>query len=194
MTYKTINTKKYRTGNGKFFESQCDAFRCGPVSIINAIRYTKPHYVIGPATRRSICVTCDSRLVHDDGFEGTKPEKITDAITKIWPKYIYKTGYVDSCNLIADPSYKSFIILFAVEIIADNIHTKAVKKRPSNVDPLNKYYHYVFMYRKNNTFYIQNDNENKETRYETNDMINTYMNSTIYPRFKYQLPQVWALE
>ena len=172
--YSSIQTNIYKASRKQWFEAQIDPFRCGPVSIINAIRYTKPLYVIGPATRRSICVTCDAKQTHQDGFEGTKPANIMRAINKLWPTNTYVTGSNSSYNLINDPTYNTFILLYAYK----------------------KFYHYVFMYRKNNMFFVQNDDVNDaiETRVAKEDVQKLYLRAAIYPNFNYSLPQVWALE
>jgi len=199
-----METTLYKGVGGNLFESQNDSFRCGPVSIVNAIRYTKPEFITGRATRRTICVKCDAQIIHKDGFMGTKPYNITSSIAKIWPKYIYATGVIESVKLILNPSYHVFIMLYA-------------DKHASGDQQGEYYYHYVMMYRKNNYFYIQNDNSTKETRVSISTMKTKFMNETMYPssfadapeynpktaisevtscfppHFNYRLPQIWAL-
>ena len=171
--YQGIITKKYKASSYKYFEAQTDPFRCGPVSIINAIRYTKPSYMVGPATRRSICVICDARQKHKDGFEGTKPENMTNAINKIWSNSIYVTGSSNSFTLITNPKYNAFILLYVYK----------------------NYYHYVFLYRCGDMFFVQNDDDNDaiETRVAKEDVPKLYLRGAIYPNFNYSIPQVWAL-
>jgi len=170
--HHSLHTRIYKASNFKYFEAQTDPFRCGPVSIINAIRYTKPHFVIGSATRRVICVQCSAQQKHKDGFEGTKPENMTNAINKLWPSSICVTGSTNSLNLITNPKYNSFILLYVFK----------------------KYYHYIFMYKNGDTYFVQNDGENREKRIMKEDIKKNYLHDAIYPNFNYSLPQVWALQ
>ena len=172
MRYHSLHTQKYKASAYKYFEAQTDPFRCGPVSIINAIRYTKPYFVIGNATRRVICVDCNAKQKHKDGFEGTKPENMTNAVHKLWPNAIYVTGSYNSLTLITNPKYNAFILLYVYK----------------------KYYHYVFLYRRGEIYFVQNDDDNAcETRVMKEDVYKLYLRAAIYPNFNYTIPQVWAI-
>ncbi len=158
------------------FEAQDDDFRCGPVSIINALRYAG--YTVGPATRRSICVTCDASPKHeDDGFKGTKPPALHTMIRKFWPHASVADGR-DACKaLLSNDRYTAYILLYATRR-GDSAHS-------------GYFYHYVFLYKDRGVFRVQNDAGAKEHNLPAD--FGAHLIEKIYPRTDFRLPMVWAL-
>ena len=66
------------------FESQDCSYTCGPIAIMNALRFEGK--TPGPAVHRQVMVACDPKARHeDDGFKGTKPPNMDCAIRRFWP-------------------------------------------------------------------------------------------------------------
>ena len=170
------STTLYRATNRRLFEAQDDDFRCGPVSIINALRYAG--YAVGPATRRAICVACNASAKHaDDGFKGTKPPALQTAIHKFWPRAAHADGR-DACSvLLEDACYSAYILLYAT-YRGESAHS-------------GYFYHYVFMYKNRGVFRVQNDTGAKEHVVPIECGI--FLKEKIYPRTDFRLPMVWAL-
>ena len=77
------------------FEAQTVSFTCGPIAIINALRFARKP--VGPAVHRQIMVGCNPKFIHADGFKGTKPNDMERMIRRFWPTAERSTG-LEACQ------------------------------------------------------------------------------------------------
>ena len=115
------------------FETQTASYTCGPIAIINALRYEgRP---TGPAVHRQIMVACNPQPKHaDDGFKGTKPTDMDRVIRYWWP----------AASVVAGPE----------------ACLKALRRCTAAIllyqrTPLTQ--HYVFVHRKGHQYQVEND-------------------------------------
>ena len=87
------------------FEVQLDKFSCGAVAVINAIRYDACIYECNLDFLNSdgdfktrLLKALNTRLLHDDGFTGTKPNMMTKLLGNLW-QVDHRFGSKD-CNEI----------------------------------------------------------------------------------------------
>ena len=116
------------------FETQTASYTCGPIAILNALRYEGG--ATGPAVHRQIMVACNPQLKHaDDGFKGTKPTDMDRVIRHWWPA--------------APPT-----------AVGPAACQKALRRSPAAIllyqrTPMTK--HYVFVHRKGPLYQLENE-------------------------------------
>ena len=116
------------------FETQTASYTCGPIAIINALRYEgRP---TGPAVHRQIMVACNPQVKHaDDGFKGTKPTDMDRVIRHWWPAATRAAIGSEAC-MKALRCGTAFILLY--------------QRTPRTQ-------HYVFVHRKGSTYQLENE-------------------------------------
>ena len=120
----------YKTGSHTF-ETQRSAYTCGPIAIINALRFEgRP---TGPAVHRQIMVACGPKPKHADGFKGTKPADIDRVIRFWWPNV---TAVHGAACLSALRRGKTAILLY---------------QRTPRIQ------HYIFVHRDGATYRLENE-------------------------------------
>lgn len=173
--FSKINISK---NTGTFYEVQLDSYKCGPIALFNAFHYFGRE--LGPALRRTLMSSCGTKPLHQNGFRGTIPEKMDKVISLYFSKNLrYFTGVEKCTRAISNKQYTAFIILFA------GITSKG-----------ERFYHYIFAYKKENIIISQNDGDIREISEKTSEFIKTHF--SIYENEQndntYVYPQVWVLE
>jgi hypothetical protein len=115
------------------FETQTASYTCGPIAILNALRYEgRP---TGPAVHRQIMVACNPQPKHaDDGFKGTKPTDMDRVIHHWWPTAVTAVG-PEACQKALRRS-NAAILLYQRTALTQ---------------------HYVFVHRKGSVYQLENE-------------------------------------
>jgi len=74
------------------FETQRTSYTCGPIAIINALRYQRRIYGAARAVHRQIMVHCRPRPIHPDGFRVTQVANMDAALRRYWPNAMRVEG------------------------------------------------------------------------------------------------------
>ena len=151
QTSMTCICKQFETyiSEDHVFETQTASYTCGPIAILNALRYEgRP---TGPAVHRQIMVACNPQVKHaDDGFKGTKPTDMDRVIRHWWPAAVPAAVGPEACQKALKRGTK-FILLYQ-----RTPHTQ----------------HYVFVHRKGPLYQIENE---AETGSSTETDMSAYM-------------------
>lgn len=125
----------YKTHNNYTFENQIINYSCGPISIINALRYENQY--IGGVQRREIFRCCGIKL-NEPNYEGSDIRQMNRTICLFWPKAFMVHG-IKKCNaVIQNAAYSKYIMLYVME-------------RKGRM-----YWHYIFMYKDGGKMHQQN--------------------------------------
>lgn len=136
-TSMTCICKQYETYDSgqHVFETQTASYTCGPIAILNALRYEgRP---TGPAVHRQIMVACNPQPTHADGFKGTKPTDMDRVLRHVWPAAAPTAVGSDACIKALRRS-KSAILLY---------------QRTPQIQ------HYVFVHRKGSAYQVENESD-----------------------------------
>jgi len=86
------NRYNYYLWRSYLFETQRASYTCGPIAIINALRYQRRIHGAARAVHRQVMVHCRPRPVHPDGFKGTQIADMDAALRRYWPAARRVTG------------------------------------------------------------------------------------------------------
>lgn len=170
------SVRLYRASDGKLYESQTDTYRCGPVAIRNAFRHLICCAPAGPATVRRICTVCHALPKHDNGFGGTLPENLTAAINLFWPSHQHAVGATACAAALRNKNseHAAFIVLYSG------------RKRNGQ-----RFYHYVFVWRSRNRFFVQNEMDAEEYVVWDSQLELEYLEERVHCGVAF--PQCWIL-
>ena len=118
------------------FETQTVSFTCGPIAILNALRFHKRP--TGPAVHRQIMVGCHPKIIHEDGFKGTKPD---DLERMLWPSVQRFTG-AEACQ----------------KALASNTACILLYQRTPRLQ------HYIFVHRDASGYHLENESDEGSVR------------------------------
>ena len=156
------------------YEVQIDNYKCGPVSIINALYFVGRE--AGPALRRVIMNKCRTCPVHSDGFRGTRPDDMNNMIRLLWPECPKFVGIRDCKRALRSKDFQGYIILYS-----------AFWRNK-------QYYHYVFTFKssENHNIYItQNDGDRYELKWTLGCFVNDHLGIEGDTPIKF--PQLWVV-
>jgi hypothetical protein len=133
MTCICKQFETYSSGS-HVFETQTASYTCGPIAILNALRYDgRP---TGPAVHRQIMVACNPQQKHtDDGFKGTKPAYMDRVIRHLWPTVVPVAIGPEACQKTLRRCTAAILLY---------------QRTPRNQ-------HYVFVHRKGAVYQLENE-------------------------------------
>jgi len=164
--------------NKKPYEVQIDNFKCGPVAIINAFHFKNINP--GRSLRRLIITTCNTKEIHEDGFNGTKPDNLGEVLNRMFQDKVHHFVGIRECiRSLRNSTFTGYIVLY------------------SFIKDKKQYYHYIFTYKLFNnidnsiTYYSQNDGSSIEIPWSLNKFITEHL--SLEGAIPVHYPQIWAI-
>ena len=138
----TCICKQFETyvSDDRVFETQTASYTCGPIAILNALRYEgRP---TGPAVHRQIMVACNPQPKHaDDGFKGTKPTEMDRVVRHWWPTAAPTAIGSEACQKVLGHCTAAILLY---------------QRTPRTQ-------HYVFVHRKGSIYQVENESDTGST-------------------------------